>query len=386
MEPNESQTNGATANATLPPPPPTTRPATRVGLADRISQQALQAGVFPNETPIQPPAAVAPTNPPATEVPKPEDSEIPEEIRKSPKASDNFKKLRNERDEFRKKWETTDAELKKRASVQLPKWDEIPEVKAILQERDDYSEKLKILDIERHDGFKREFDTPIEAEMKRSNQLSGASKTKFLAVLNMPEGEDKIAALNDLYENMSVRERTIAASIEGNVGQLRERKAAELARYKELHPKMLQIEKEKMESENKRRTQAAEEAFRSALSSAQDPENGLHLFQKRDGDEAWNKQIDEAVAQAQAIYTGSMELPELGKAALWASAAPLLLKDSLAKAKQIETLSKELADLKAASPSPNPNPIPITNPNGKPESISERITRLAVDGGAVRRA
>jgi hypothetical protein len=96
--------------------------------------------------------------------------------------------------------------------------------------------------------------------------------------------------------------------------------------------------------------QQFERTFQDRLERWSDPEKGLALFQKKDGDEAHNTEVDKRVEHARNILNMNLSADEFSKAALWASAAPGLLQTLMASQEREKQLTAELEALKAGGP------------------------------------
>ena len=74
------------------------------------------------------------------------------------------------------------------------------------------------------------------------------------------------------------------------------------------------------------------------------------MFQKRDGDEAWNKEVQQRIDFAKNLLFNEKDPNRIAKAAFFASGFPSVVQYALERDKRIEQLEQQVKDLTAATP------------------------------------
>jgi len=162
-------------------------------------------------------------------------------------------------------------------------------------------------------------------------------------------GKKRIAALNDA--GMSSDEIAIVGANLARVDQLRRERAADIENWKQSSELDQQSQRAQQAAEDAKRRSYEDSVFSSLLAKATS-EDGLPGFQKRDGYEDWNKDVDSRIATGKRLFNGEADLPEIGKVLIDGLALPAQQKLYAKLQTKFEAMAQELANLKAAA---NPN-------------------------------
>ncbi len=310
-----------------------------------MADQIEAAGLF-DDKPKKPAAAAqaTPTEPKDTDEEPTAEPTVPTK----PAKAENWKSLRESRDEFRTKAEAFEKELS--ALKALPKTAaNTEELEALKKERDDYSEKLRLIAVEKHPKFEAHFNGRINGILESAKNLIGGENGQALAdLLKLPDSEYKNSQLETAISNIGAVKGAKLGALMVQLDQISSERSAEVAKAKDTFESMVKGERDKETARQASVTQTFEET----LKKAQDPKDGLFVFQKRDGDDAWNKRVEEMTSSARNIFSGKLPMPDVARASMWAAAAPTLLEHSVEQAKKIAAYEKQISEMSAATPKP----------------------------------
>lgn len=394
--PDETPNNPTPQTQTATPQgaPPAVAPSTQTGnLSDRIAAMAFPEGKpLPftakqaeevdkkqsEAAKVQTPAAPATT-------PQADDDTPPAELSEKGKAS-----WRIWKDGEKKKYSELETKYKALNS-EVETYKKNPQTKVEIKAPNDYedikkreaeySDRLKLLDLQNHPQFKQHFETKYSAVFDTVKMLGGKDGDKLVDLLKQPESDLRTQRLEEVFATISPLYQSQLGAALLEYKKVEAEKSNELAKGKENYAKFIN-----MQQENQRKLQEQAQAkmdaeFEKQLQAAR---KDLPIFQKKDGDDTWNRQVDSFEKQARDIYTGNLPLPDLARASQWSAAAPLFLQDLNAKAEEIKNLNAEINRLKGAQPKPGAGVDPKENEVPSNLSLSERIVWQAQRAGAVR--
>lgn len=318
-----------------------------------------------------------PPESPKTETGDPNDAPEPPGL--SAPAVSNWKKLKQERNEWSQKAKAAQAELEAERAKPRP---DPREIETIKKERDEYSNRLQQLDVERHPKFQQYFEQKTTATLGLAKTIVGdANAPRFQAALEMPDGQFRDNALEEIISELKPIQQSRLGAVVVDYDKIRQERSQHVAESR-ANWQRLQEDGQRKQQENQ--TQYLK-AFDDQMTMATDPKSGLPVFQKRSGttaeDIAWNAQVDASVATARDIYQGKRDAPEIAKAALWAASAPLFLAELRGRDTTITALTKRISELEAAKPVLiNGNPAPTGGEDKyKGMSYADRMVQMAMD-------
>jgi len=317
--------------------------------------------------PAATPPASAPDTKPATDAPAEEP--VPEPVAKSPKAAAEWKNLKAkhkaEIESLQKRLETEKAELESKLKA-APAGGEVSEqikreLEELKRERDEYSEQLRLLDVERHPKFRAYYENAINTQIEKAKAIVGPEKAAEVAeLLAMPESAWKAQRVNELIADLTPYQQTRLGATLDKLADITLEREAELRKSRENWDKVNAQREAEVKAEQEKFAKTFDDVVR-GLGPEWEP------FKAKEGDDAWNAAVKERIESARAIYSGQLPPAEMAVMALKASAIPLLLQSFQATAQRAKALEEEVAALKAASPKPaggETSPAPATEEEG----------------------
>lgn len=282
-------------------------------------------------------------------------------------AAKSFKAILAQRDEFKAAadkikadYEAKLAELSSKTSG-VPK--EVEEKLTKLQQ--DLKDREEALG-KAHYSNSPKFQASLTAEKQelaaaQSYMDGDDAKQQAIEMAANLSGKKRIAALNDA--GMSSDEIAIVGANLARVDQLRRERAADIENWKQSSELDQQSVRAKQAQDDAKRREYEDSVFSSLLSKATS-EDGLPGFQKRDGYEDWNKDVDTRIATGKRLFNGEADLPEIGKVLIDGLALPAQQKLYAKLETKYNALAQELANLKAAA-----------NPNGAAKTDKAGVTQ-----------
>lgn len=315
----------------------------------------------------KPEISKTPDQPKVQDLPKPK-GDVPESI-KSTKAADDFRKLKAERDNYSREVE----ELKKTIS-------ESPQMKSKLEalekERNELSERLKLLDIERHPEFNKKHETRIGgAESAIKSTVGQENADQVMALLKQPQSNYRDEKLSDIIEGLPTAKRLVlGAQIVRYQEALNERDSEiQEARknYEAFQAKYREQQSGALQQAASRSVEVFEKVFKGAKE--------LEIFSDRENDSQWAEELKGREALARQIFAGQNTEEDLAKAALWAAAAPKYRELLYSQMEINKKLQAENDKLRGSSPSlaatTKSAPTPAAGPNSN-NFINEVLEKM----------
>lgn len=279
----------------------------------------------------QPEAEAAPTSTDA-------DSEIPETI-KSTKAADAFRKIKEEKAQLAKQLE----ELKAGKSTN-PNFE--AQLKALQEERDALSERVRLLDVERHPEFVKKYEGKINGVFDSVKNLVGSDGERLVGLLKSPESDYRNSQIDDIVEGLSPAKKAKLGALIVKYEEINGERAAEISEAKSDYDAIIS----RYQQENEEGTKAALEQASKTWQKVSDSARALEIFEPRENDEEWNSELNQRLSLAQQIFNGENSEEDLAKAALWAAAAPKYRELLYAQVEVNKRLQAELSKYRGSEP------------------------------------
>lgn len=279
----------------------------------------------------QPEAEAAPTSTDA-------DSEIPETI-KSTKAADAFRKIKEEKAQLAKQLD----ELKAGKSTN-PDYD--AQLKALQEERDALSERVRLLDVERHPEFVKKYEGKINGVFDSVKNLVGSDGERLVGLLKSPESDYRNSQIDDIVESLSPAKKAKLGALIVKYEEINGERAAEISEAKQDYDAIIS----RYQQENEEGTKAALEQASKTWQKVSDSARALEIFEPRENDEEWNSELNQRLSLAQQIFNGENSEEDLAKAALWAAAAPKYRELLYAQVEVNKRLQAELSKYRGSEP------------------------------------
>ena len=266
------------------------------------------------------------------------DSDIPETI-KSTKAADAFRKIKEEKAALAKQLE----ELKS-GKTSNPNFEE--QLKTLQQERDALSERVRILDVERHPEFVKKYEGKINGVFDSVKSLVGSDGERLVGLLKSPESDYRNSQIDDIVEGLSPSKKAKLGALIVKYDEINGEKASEISEAKADYDAIIS----KYQQDNEQGTKAALESATKTWAKVSENARALEIFEPRDGDEEWNGELNQRLSLAQQIFNGENSEEDLAKAALWAAAAPKYRELLYAQVEVNKRLQAELSKFRGSEP------------------------------------
>jgi hypothetical protein len=293
-------------------------------------------------------AAEAPTSTDA-------DSDIPETI-KSTKAADAFRKIKEEKAQLAKQLD----ELKAGKSTN-PQFES--QLKTLQEERDALSERVRLLDIERHPEFVKKYEGKINSVFESVKGLVGTDGERLVGLLKSPESDYRNSQIDDIVEGLSPSKKAKLGALIVRYDEINSEKAAEMSEAKSDYDAIIS----KYQQDNEQGTKAALESASKTWAKVSENARALEIFEPREGDEEWNGELNQRLSLAQQIFNGENSEEDLAKAALWAAAAPKYRELLYSQVEVNKRLQAELAKYRGSEPGVSSK---ATNPGFKSANVN----------------
>lgn len=287
--------------------------ATKNG-ATIVQEEKPKAKAEPVAAPeVKPAAKIDTTKVPdltKAEVVTPVADDVPASI-KSTKAAEEFKKLKAERDAVRQELEA----LKKAPNATE---EYVNKLKVIEDEKKALSEQLRLLDIERHPEFQQKYNSRIEATHELIKVSAGEQGELLSKLLRVPQNDTRDAQIDRIISELPPSKQAKVGALMARIDEISTDRSKELNDAKTRYENVIQARQQEAEQQTMQAKISSEKTWASVKESAR----ALEVFEPKEGDEAWNSEVNDRVELARRIFNGENDEADLAKAALWAAAAP----------------------------------------------------------------
>jgi len=254
----------------------------------------------------------------------------------SPSAA-NFKKIKQDRDNARRELE----ELKKASAEASTDPDEIDNLR---KQNAELSTELKVAAIERHPEFKKKYEERATHLLAQAKSMVGVGlDEKIGTLLFAPETDERTEKLDNIFAELPVSKQARLANIISEMDKLQDDRIDELNNSNATYERMMEEDRANRSTQNEKSHKLFDEVSETA--------KNLEMFKKKDGDDEWNKGVDDRMELARRIWTGSTSPEELVLASCWAAAAPKYREAYGAQLEVNRRLKAQIKELTGASPS-----------------------------------
>jgi uncharacterized phage infection (PIP) family protein YhgE len=268
----------------------------------------------------------------------PDDADIPETI-KSTKAADAFRKIKEEKAQLAKQLD----ELKAGRSTN-PQFES--QLKTLQEERDALSERVRLLDIERHPDFIKKYEGKITGVFDSVKNLVGTDGERLVSLLKSPDSDYRNSQIDDIVEGLSPSKKAKLGALIVKYDEINGERASELSEAKADYDAVIS----KYQQDNEEGTKAALESATKTWQKVSSDARSLEIFEPRENDEEWNTELNGRLSLAQQIFNGENSEEDLAKAALWAAAAPKYRELLYAQVEVNKRLQAELSKYRGSEP------------------------------------
>ena len=266
------------------------------------------------------------------------DSDIPETI-KSTKAADAFRKIKEEKALLAKQLD----ELKSGKTAN-PNYE--AQLKTLQEERDALSERVRILDVERHPEFVKKYEGKISGVFDSVKSLVGTEGERLVGLLKSPESDYRNSQIDDIVEGLSPSKKAKLGALIVKYDEINGERASEISEAKADYDAVIS----KYQQDNEEGTKAALESATKTWAKVSENARALEIFEPREGDDEWNTELNGRLSLAQQIFNGENSEEDLAKAALWAAAAPKYRELLYAQVEVNKRLQAELSKYRGSEP------------------------------------
>lgn len=333
----------------------------------------------PSDKPSEP-AVTAPKEPVKPDAPKPEEPE-----KRWPRTAvewDNYKKadkerldnIARERDEIKAERDRVKQEIES-----LKKQGPSPELDALKKERDELSDRLRLVSVENHPKFKSYFENKTNAQLELAKRIAGNGKgDRIVELLKAPESPIRDQELEQALADLTTVQQSRIASVLNNLAEIESERHSEIAKARDSYER-IQSEQQEAHKANQSKVQ---KTFTDIVQSFTDKEKGNPAYQKRDGDEAWNSSVEQRLEQAKTLLFGDAGQDRVMKAALDAVAYPVALAQLKEVVSENARLQAQIKELTAAQPKVEGAQTTLTGgtpPTPKPKGYDSDPMQAAVN-------
>lgn len=243
---------------------------------------------------------------------------------------DEIAALRTERDDIRKK---------------ISEAKSSPELEALVKERDEYSERLRLLDVEKHPKFVAYFHNKTQAQVDLAKRIVGAEQADQAAkLLALPDSPWKDQQLEEMLSTLGPIQQSRFGSVLNTIASIEDERQSEIQNARANFDKMTA----EQTSHREQQVKGLEKTFTDAVLKAQETNP---VFSKREGDHAWNSEVEKRIESARNLFFGKgVNAEQVIRASLDAAALPTILAGYEAMYKENEGLKAQIAELSKASP------------------------------------
>jgi hypothetical protein len=214
------------------------------------------------------------------------------------------------------------------------------------EERDALSERVRLLDIERHPEFVKKYEGKINGVFESVKGLVGTDGERLVDLLKSPESDYRNSQIDDIVDGLSPSKKAKLGALIVRYDEINGEKAAEMSEAKSDYDAIIS----KYQQDNEQGTKAALESASKTWAKVSENARALEIFEPREGDEEWNGELNQRLSLAQQIFNGENSEEDLAKAALWAAAAPKYRELLYSQVEVNKRLQAELAKYRGSEP------------------------------------
>lgn len=297
--------------------------------------------------------------------------------------SESWPRSRKDWDKFKsaRKIEREKLEAKVKESEDLRKELEISrstaavpaDYETIKKERDDFLNIIKIEKVEKHPRFQTYFGDKFNQQHELAKVIVGQEIADgIVSILKMNDPKLRAQKLEDVTSGLSTMKAAQLGGVLSNITMIENERSQAISEAGTTFENMTRAEKAAEQAKNLALQQSSDKAFQTEIARAQDPKTGLPVFQKRDGDTAWNGQVDAIIKVTKNLLAsgGALAPEDTVRAAMYAASYPQLLGWAKASINErdakIAKLESQVTALTAARPGIRPGQQPSQDaPNSR---------------------
>lgn len=323
----------------------------------------------------QPPADVPPPPAPAP-APEPPKPTGPSDD-KPPRDSAAWKAFKEARDKAIAEREAQIKELQAKidaaAKLTPPPVTETEDYKKLAKEREELSDRLKVVDVTQHPRFQQYFGERTNEQLELAKQIVGGERANQVTkLLQLPEGDYKRSQLNEFVAELSPLEQSQIGAVVNSLTALEHQKQAEIRKARENY--------DQMQAETKKQQEAARTNMeRTVAGVVEKAQKENPAFQLRQGDDNWNNQVQARIEAFKSTFSGKSKPETIFQQVLNGVAFDAVNTQLLATMEENKRLQEQVKALSAANPTVEPGPA-------RTETGVEQPKKLVLEPGTNPRA
>jgi len=260
------------------------------------------------------------------------------EPEKKSRSADDFKLLKTQRDTAKSELEHLRAEV-----TDLKRQAESSDVESLRQERDDLSSRLKAASIERHPEFRKFYTQKLEGVISRAKSTAGEHGERMEQILKMDNSTYRDQQMEELFSELPTSKQATLGALIAQADEVRAEKQSQLEDADSTYEQL-------MSTQNNQHDQMVEKS-RKVFESVAERASALEVYQKKEGDDAWNSEVDARREMARNAFLGQSSEEELAMIALWGPAGEKYRELLGVQIELNQRLQKQLDGLQGATPS-----------------------------------
>tara|TARA_R100000808_G_scaffold15629_1_gene35977 strand:- start:4585 stop:5655 length:1071 start_codon:yes stop_codon:yes gene_type:complete len=287
------------------------------------------------------PEVEAKTEPEAEVKPEPEPEPEPEakaEPEKKSRSADDFKLLKSQRDSAKSELEHLRAEV-----ADLKKKAESVDLDSLRAERDDLSKRLRAASIERHPEFEKFFTGKLNGVISRAKATAGEHGERMEQILKMDSSAYRDAQMEELFSELPASKQATLGALIAQADEVKAERQAQLADADSTYEQL-------MASQSEQREELLAKS-RKTFDEVADRATALEVYQKREGDDEWNAEVDARLELARNGFLGQSDENELAMLSLWGAAGEKYRELLATQIELNRRLQKQLDGVQGSTPS-----------------------------------
>jgi hypothetical protein len=291
---------------------------------------------------------------------------------KPPAKAAQWKEVNDERARLKKENEEFKAQQEK-----FKTWEtERSDYDTVKKRNDELTKVIQEVALERLPQFKQYFDELRNTALAVGQRIVGEQHAPELKkIAQLPEGEFRDHLIKTLYDGLEDFQKSQLGTVLAKFSEINYERSSRLQKA----PEELQAFHRHEEQTKIQKQHEFDQTFKNVVESWSSSENGIPLFQMKDGDEVHNSEVKGRLETARNIINLNLSADQLVKAALWSSSAPALLKDLLSTKEELKAVRAENEALKGGGPELKGGGVPPQAPDvpddfGTAEGLAKRVT------------
>jgi hypothetical protein len=270
-----------------------------------------------------------------------------------------------------------DEHLAKLQSAANPK--ELEELRGQVSKLDEELQRRALLD---HPKFKAAFDNKIESWIDVAKKYVPQEKASEVSILlRQKDSQERNAKIDEIAESIDASlNKTKFLNLVNDIDKVSSEREVEVAQWKENKRRLEEQEAgeraKQMEQGLKTQQRTAEQLnsiWNETTERLTSKESQLEWYQKVDGNDGWNQEVDNRLKHVRALAEGDMPPDKMYELSALALAAPMFRRMFLEERARVMKLSGEIDALKGAQPRPGSGGGVIGD-DGGPQDGDDYIT------------